>query len=580
LATLAGSIANPFSDGEAGDICSGIGAVSTPYSRMNGVMIAPYWSNFDGACVPPARQVHLAATGLPGGVTGVATFDGAPVTLPFDTAVSDGTHSYAFATPIADPVNPGGVRYVTSQPAASPNVTADLSVTAAYSTEFFVDVEVSPDLDISAANLRMLDGSLTGSGWYAAGATIPLATDALISIDAQTRYRFGGWSGGCAGSTSSVLLNGPLMGAGACLANYVEQSLHAYEETGLPAGTAWTVTVGGTLHSGPYSEWQDVASAAPIFAYQDPVQIDATTRYRLFALTSDNRALTSMIYRRQVLHTYDQSGIPPGVPWTVTVGGTVETGPFQQWEAADAPPPGVVYEDPVPDPATAGRRYHASGLLASPMLTVESYGTQDVLTVFTSGLGSNLTHVANGTVALGTASDAVPLALWMDQDTPLALGADADVSTPDGVQRFFQGFTPPPPAALPGPLSITAVYLTISQIIDAALAGGMITGAGASGLANSYRTQFDAVEADLLAMNYGQDLSDLQSFISHVRAQSGHKLVTATAQALELDALLVYHGALCSALAAGQISAATASADYDYYAGLVAALGGTPLPPC
>jgi hypothetical protein len=37
---------------------------------------------------------------------------------------------------------------------------------------------------------------------------------------------------------------------------------------------------------------------------------------------------------------------------------------------------------------------------------------------------------------------------------------------------------------------------------------------------------------------------------------------------------------LCAARASGQISAATASADYAYYNSLESALGGVVLPPC
>jgi hypothetical protein len=94
-----------------------------------------------------------------------------------------------------------------------------------------------------------------------------------------------------------------------------------------------------------------------------------------------------------------------------------------------------------------------------------------------------------------------------------------------------------------------------------------------------------AFQADLKVHNWAQALSDLQSFISHSQAQccqtqSGKELSQLTASTFEYDASLVYHNALCKALAAGQITSAQASADYTYYQNLVTGLGNSPLPPC
>ena len=42
-----------FTEGEAADICSGVGDVPTDPVRLdNGIMVATYWSNADNACVP------------------------------------------------------------------------------------------------------------------------------------------------------------------------------------------------------------------------------------------------------------------------------------------------------------------------------------------------------------------------------------------------------------------------------------------------------------------------------------------------------------------------------------------------
>src|SRR5713101_5086635 len=191
----------------------------------------------------------------------------------------------------------------------------------------------------------------------------------------------------------------------------------------------------------------------------------------------------------------------------------------------------------------------------------------------------NDTHIFNGATLLGTANDLSPLVLFVD-DGPFALNADANVNGAGGLQYFFQGFTPAPPVTLTAAFTTTATYKTMAQLIDDALAGGGIYGPGADGLANSYRHQFAAVQADMASRDYAQALTDLQSFISHVQAQSGKHVTPALATTLQLDALLVYHNALCLAVGAAQIDAATASADYTFYSNLESSLGGTVLPPC
>ena len=58
----------------------------------------------------------------------------------------------------------------------------------------------------------------------------------------------------------------------------------------------------------------------------------------------------------------------------------------------------------------------------------------------------------------------------------------------------------------------------------------------------------------------------------------GKAVSAPTAKTLELDAMLVYHAALC--LAAPQLSAQHMKDNSAYDSNLVASLGGTVLPPC
>ncbi len=406
--------------GEAADICElNVGAVPTNLVRMtDGLLVSPYWSNAgSGACVPIVRRFQLAETGLPGSVAHEAQFDGGTVTLPFNTTVDDGTtHSYSFPSPVSDP-NPG-IRYVTPEPPATVVVTADFSKTAAYGTQYYLDVQTVPP---AAAPL---DVTLTHSDWFDSGAVVTLNTDPLITLGADSRYRFDHWSGDVSSSSPSTVIS-----------------------------------------------------------------------------------------------------------------------------------------------------------MNAPTTAIANYALQYLVTVSTSGLGTNLTHILNGGLVIGTANHVSPLVLYLDAG-PLTLDADANVSDTFGVQYFFQGFTPAAPSTLAGPLTTVAVYKTMTQLIQEALASGGIYGPGAVGLAKSLLSEFAAVQADLAAGRYVAALQDLQAFISHLQSQTGVHVTPALATELELDALLVYHSTLCLGVAAGQINPTSAANAYAYYSALVTLLGGIVLPAC
>jgi len=75
-------------------------------------------------------------------------------------------------------------------------------------------------------------------------------------------------------------------------------------------------------------------------------------------------------------------------------------------------------------------------------------------------------------------------------------------------------------------------------------------------------------------------LDDIQSFVSHLQAQSGKKVTAAIATQLESDAANVYLHVLCRALAAGQLTSAMTSSRYAYYVALMTSLRETPKPMC
>jgi hypothetical protein len=292
-------------------------------------------------------------------------------------------------------------------------------------------------------------------------------------------------------------------------------------------------------------------------------------------------------YVLQHLITFDESGIPLAVPWTVTVDGTSHAGPYNQW-FDDGSSHSFSYQSPVPD-LTPGTRYvltatsEPTPLSATSTRTVTgSYKTQRLLTLQTNGLGSNLTTITLNAAALGTANDTTPLNSWLDDGTSLAtLTADADVNGAGGIQYFFQSFTPAPPATLTAPFTTTAIYLTMEQLINNAIASGGITDPSAMGVGKALVQQFAGVQADMGANKYEPALGKLNAFINHVQAQCctpSKEITPATSTTFQLDALLTYHIALC--LGSSQLSAAQLANDNAYYKNLVTQLGGTVLPPC
>jgi len=569
-------------EGEAADICEGGGDVPTnPVRLTNGLLVSPYWSNADNACVPITHTITLGETGLPPGVPHEATFDGNNVTLPFTVIVDDSTtHSFSFPALVNDP-NPG-TRYVTAQPAETLNVTSNINRTASYTTQYFLTVSAAPPA--AAA----LDVSLTPSDWQNAGTTVNLTTDAVISLSADNRFRFDQWSGDASGTlpSTSIVMDGPK----SVTANYVTQHLVTVSTSGLGANNTQIfngLTLLGTANDlsplivfvddGPFALNTDaiVSGATGVqyvlqsFTPAPPAILNAaftttatyTTQYFLTVLTDPPSAAA-----------LDASLTPSGwqdagVTVNLTTDDILNLSPdsrlrFDHW-SGDA----------------SGTSTSTTVLMDGPKSVTANYVSQHLLTVNTSGLGNNDTHIFNGATLLGTANDTNPLVLFLD-DGPFALSVDAYINGTSGVQYFFQDFTPAPPTTLNAAFTTVATYKTVSQLIDEALASGAIHGPGARGLANSYRRQFARVEQDIASGDYDKALLHLKTFINHVRAQSGKKLTSAFARTLELDALLVYHNMLCRAIDAGQISATTASRDYAYYSNLVSSLGGTVLPPC
>jgi len=516
-----------FKEGEAADICEpGKAAPSQPRRLDNGILVSPYWSNRDNACVPLVHKLTLRTIGLPDGgsakVTSRAIYGDAnehtqslphvycddPTTLSFpapsSTCVTHNARvSWSFPSPVA---GTPGVRYVTGNTGDSTFIDQDVTSTAIYGQQYFLTTQTSP------ANVKSLAATLTPSQWAASGSTIGITTDALVPSGAD-RYRFRSWSWTGDGNSTSLLANILMDAPKTATADYVVQHQITFDQTGIPAGVPWNVTVRGVEHSGPYSEWFDEFDSVA-FGFQDPVPGPTPgTRYKLVSVNASS---------------------PLSVTTTRTISAT--------------------------------------------------YKKQYLLTVNTSGLPSpNLTNITNGGGLLGTANDSTPLAAWVDEGAALALDGDANVNGVDGTQYFAQDFSPAPPATMTGPFQTTLTYKTMAQLIKEALAGGGIVGPNGPGVGTALTQQFAAVEADMGAKRYVPALGDLTAFVDLVKAQcctpkDGMSITPPIARMLQLNAMLVYRSALC--LGASMLKPKQMADSYSYYQQLVTSLGGTVLPPC
>jgi len=254
---------NLFTDSEAGDICAKRTAKEV---WLNNSLVASYWSNSDNDCAAGpgvVRRFSLSQTGVPGGI-------GVPVN--FDTRVPDVNAGGGFSIDVAtntnhnysypSPVNGGlGTRYVTNQPPASVLVTDTFSVTAPYTTQYFLTVGTNPGAAATG------NASLTPSGWYDKG-PFSIHADQTVSVVTGTRYNFTSWSGGISANTHDFAFT--LDGPKTATANYALQHLLTFTETGIPPGPVWHVTVDGTPHNGPFLPWVNAGDTVQ-YAYDKVV---------------------------------------------------------------------------------------------------------------------------------------------------------------------------------------------------------------------------------------------------------------------------------------------------------------------
>jgi hypothetical protein len=258
-----------FMSGEAADICSAAsaGAVPTPSVRLDGgILVAPYWSNADNACVPFAHTLSLNAAGLPAGTAATAILDGATVSLPYSElweaarygcnlgiCIQTGVHTYSFATPV--PGTLAGTRYWTDDVGGTVILNSDISVTGHYRVQWELLISTVPaTLDPAATGLQPVQ-------WLDAGGSVSLSASPVVTAGAD-RYAFDHWAFDAFTATSptiTLLVERPAMQVEA---DYVLRPPPVITWA-TPADITYPTALSGT-------QLNAIASVAGSFAYSPP----------------------------------------------------------------------------------------------------------------------------------------------------------------------------------------------------------------------------------------------------------------------------------------------------------------------
>lgn len=235
-------------------------------------------AKFTGAsCV---LEVRVLRDGAGTGIQGVTVkIDGSPYTTSssgkVSVSVSYGSHSIEVVSPYSPS---SGTRYVftrwsdgsTGNP-RSVSVTGATSLTAYMKLQYYLTMKTSP----------LTGGSVSpSSGWRDADSRV------TISATPASDYRFDRWVGSGSGSYTGssnpahITMNSPITET----ANFVVQPSSytvTFTQTGLPIGTSWSVTFGGTTKSSTGSSilFSDVLAGTHSWSVSSPISGGSGIQY-------------------------------------------------------------------------------------------------------------------------------------------------------------------------------------------------------------------------------------------------------------------------------------------------------------
>jgi len=368
---------------------------------------------------------------------------------------------------------------------------ANHTATAHYITQYHLNLTTSPPGVTTPA----------GVGWYDTGTNAPIFAPEFISIEpGASRYEFNGWTtenmseiADPSATSTTVLMDK----AKTVIANYVTQYLVTFNQTGLDSSASGTVvTVNGTpknFSQLPYSLWVD---SGAVISYSYSSIISSSVSGKRFNLINVSGPVSPITVTEQVkvtgnyktqyyLTVISPYGTTGGEGWYdngTTAYATLNTSivdhgngtrrVFTSW-SGDASGTNYAQSDPI--------------LMDGPKTATANWKTQFMLTVRTSGLGTKVTNVYNGTIVLGTATDAAPYTGWFDQNIFLQLDVDSPIYGSPTRYVFTQwsggasGSVRPLSVTVNSPKDITANYktqheVTFTQIgLDSSASGTVVT---------------------------------------------------------------------------------------------------------
>jgi hypothetical protein len=422
-------------------------------------------------------QYYLNLTTSPLGVTTPAGIDW------YDAGTSASIFAPEFVSIITDVSRyrfngwtTGDMSEIANPSATSTTVFMDKAktVTANYVVQYMVKFDHT-GLDSSAlGTIVTVDssvktyGDLPYSFWVDSGTTVTYSYGSIVSSSTSGK-RFSLID--VSGPTSPIMVTSAVTVTG----NYKTQYLVSFTQTGSAVAPTVTYTADvDPTETVPFSVWVKAGSQIS-YIYQDIVSGSSGIRYVLTSVTpaspqTVNGPLTIIgNYKTQYYLTVNSPyGTTSGADWydaglTAYAGldmGTVDHGNgtrriFTYW-SGDASGTDYVQSDAI--------------VMNGPKTADANWKTQFLLTVRTSGLGSAITQVYDGSTGLGTATDATPFTGWFDQGTVIQLDVDSPINGGSTKCTFTQwtgdasGTSRPVSVTLNLPKDITANYKTQHQV--------------------------------------------------------------------------------------------------------------------
>jgi len=388
---------------------------------------------FEVTTAPPVQQYYLTvqtdppSIGLiPGqGWYNVSTL--VTLTAPEQFPGSTGTR-YNFSYWDVNGVSQGAGVYEISV-----TMDANKTATAHYITQHYLDLTTNPPGVTTPA----------GVGWYDAGTNASVFAPEFVGIIPEaSRYRFVNWTtadmseiANPYATSTSVLMDKPKT----VTANYIIQYNVTVSQVGVGGDFAGPIVTIDSVNYNvlPVSFWWN-ASSSHSFSYQSPLVVSPNVKRYVWNSTSglsdkQSNSITVTTSGSIIGNYKTQYYLTVTSPYGTTGG----TGYYYSGDTAYA-----TLDTGMIDHGNGTRRVftnwngNASGtnyaksdliLMNGPKTATATWKTQYKLTIRTSGLGTKVTNVYNGTNILGTATDATPYIGWFDQNALLSLNIDSPI---------------------------------------------------------------------------------------------------------------------------------------------------------